>query len=160
MVEMLEIAVRAESNAENYYRKSVELFEDKTKSDFLNEMADMEKQHKSIFSEMKEKIPADQKDSTEFDPYMESIMYLDALADSQPGEGSIASAVPLTGKESMVDIIRTAIAMEQKSILFYTGIHDMVTDENDKKNIRSVIREEKSHIVTLANKLREHLASD
>jgi len=55
----------------------------------------------------------------------------------------------------MEDILRIAIGLEGKSIMFYLGIKDMVPEKLGSTKVDAIIAEEKSHIVVLAAELRK-----
>ena len=87
------------------------------------------------------------------DPMDQSVMYLATLADMHGGEGSPTAAALLTGDESMADILKIAIELEKKSILFYLGVKDMVPAKLGKDSIDHIIDEEKGHVVLLSKEL-------
>ena len=88
-----------------------------------------------------------------FDPHEEGSLYLSAMADTHGGEGSPAVADTLTGRETMAQILQTAIELEKKSILLYVGLRDLVPENLGKNQIDTIINEEKSHVVVLQRKL-------
>jgi rubrerythrin len=155
--EVFEMAERVERDGADFYRRAARL-QASTQAgnvELLKKLADMEDQHRATFAAMRAKLPARMRENTAFDPYLEATLYLDAMADSHGGEGAPAAAAALTGKDSMPDILRTAIGLEKKSILFYLGIRDMVPAKLGKDRIEAIIAEEKSHVVTLAAELRK-----
>jgi rubrerythrin len=79
--------------------------------------------------------------------------YLSAVADLHGGEGSPSVAASLTGSESIEEILRLAISLEKKSILFYMGMEELFLRKSGGKEIAAVIDEEKSHIVILSKEL-------
>jgi rubrerythrin len=115
----------------------------------------MEDEHRSTFAAMRSELSGRMKEDTAYDPYLEAGMYLTAMADTHGGEGAPTAAAALTGDESLADILRTAVQLEERSIVFYLGIRDMVPEKLGKDKIDAIIAEEKNHIVVLAAKLRE-----
>ena len=77
------------------------------------------------------------------------------MADTLGGEGSPTVADALTGKETLEDILRTALGLEKDSILFYLGVKDMVPPNYGQEKIDEIIREEKRHVAQLAGLLRK-----
>ena len=47
----------------------------------------------------------------------------------------------LTGKETLRDILTTAIRMEKDSIVLYTGIRELVPAELGRDRVEEIIRE-------------------
>lgn len=155
--EVFEMAERAESNAAAFYRKAAELHGkgDTQNTEFLLKMAAMEDEHRATFAKMREELPAEMREETAYDPYLEANLYLDEMADSKAGEGAPAAAAELTGDESFADVVRTSVNMEAQAIAFYVGVKDMVSDKLGKDNVEAIIEEEKSHLVTLTTALRK-----
>lgn len=153
--EVFEMAVRIEENGAAFYRKAAELQNDQNDKDFLMTLAKMEDRHKISFEEMKKELSKEQTAQTVFDPNDELSLYLEAMADAHGGEGDPDVLELLTGKETMEDIVRTAIGLEKKSILFYVGIEDLVPAKLGRDKIDEIIREERKHIAQLTGFLQK-----
>lgn len=155
--EVFEMAIRIEENGAAFYRRAAELRARARKENVaqLLLLADMEDQHKATFAAMRNEFSDEQRAKTAFDPYLEATLYLNAIADAHPGEGAKSAADALTGKESMARVLRTAIVLEQNSIVFYLGIKDMVPHKMGKARIDKIISEEKNHVAILACELRK-----
>jgi rubrerythrin len=153
--EVLGMAEQIEENGAKFYRKAAKLASSKEDAAFLTKLATMEDGHKATFTAMRKSLPSQMREETAADPYMEATLYANAVADSHGGEGSPAAADELTGKETMKDILLMAVAAEQRSIVFYLGLIDMVPPKLGKSKIEDIIAEEKSHIVVLAAELKK-----
>lgn len=153
--EILEMAIRIEENGAAFYRRAAELQTDTENQDFLSKLAAMEDAHKVSFSEMQTSITAAEKTATVFDPNDESSLYLSAMADSHGGEGSPTAANALTGKETMAEVLATAIGLEKESILFYVGLRDLVPPEYGRTKIDAIITEERKHVIQLNTLLKK-----
>jgi rubrerythrin len=155
--EALRMAVRIEENGAKFYRKAASL-RPKGETEnvaMLKRLAAMEEGHKAIFTAMRRRLKAELKGETAFDPYLEANLYLNAMADMHGGEGSPLRAASLTGKETMEDIVYKAVCLEEKSIVFYVGLIDMVPPELGRDEIGQVIGEEKRHLADLAAELKK-----
>jgi len=151
--EALEIAQRMENNGARFYRKAAELKVLEKEKDVLLKLAAMEDDHEKLFREMQDELPDEERSKKALDPFGEMQMYLQAMADMSGGEGSLKAIESLTGDESLSAILSKAIELEKESILYYLGLKDMVPSESAKTSIDEVIREERSHIVTLKKEL-------
>jgi rubrerythrin len=151
--EIFEMAIQIEVNGAVFYRKAAGMQGAGRSADFLLKLAVMEDGHKKTFEKMRQELTAPEKEVTTYDPLEEASLYLAAMADGHGGEGSPAAAGSLTGKETLAEILRTAIGLEKKSILFYLGMRDLVPLAMGKRRIDAVIGEEKSHIVILSREL-------
>ncbi len=151
--EVLQVAARNEANAAAFYRKAAALHKAAHQTDFLLEMAKMEEGHHDTFMAMRAALPAEAREQTVHDPYLEAEMYLAQMADQHGGEGSAQAAQALTGKESLESLLRTSIGLEQKTIAFYAALKDSVPVKQGRDRIDTIIAEEKSHVVTLAREI-------
>ena len=154
--EVFAMAERIEENGAAFYRRAAEL-QRKTSPEnvaLLTRLAEMEAQHMSVFALMRAEAASRMKPEEAFDPYVEAALYLQGAADSHGGEGTPRAADSLTGRETMPEILRLAIGLEEKSVVFYLGMRDMVPPDLGKDRIDRIIGEEKGHIVALAGVLR------
>ena len=109
----------------------------------------MEQGHKRIFTDMRKTLAENDKGGKVFDPQNELSLYLSSMADTLGGEGKPSAADSLTGKESLEDILNTAIGLEKDSILFYIGLKDMVPPKYGQDRIDHIIKEERQHVAQL-----------
>jgi rubrerythrin len=153
--EAFEMAIQIEKNGAAFYRKAAALQENDEDKKFLETIAKMEDRHQAGFEEMKTTLSETQKSQTVFDPNEELSLYLKSMADAHGGEGNPDVADQLTGEESMTQIIKTAIDLEKESILFYTGLKDMVPPKLGREKIDEIIQEEQKHVVQLTGFLNK-----
>lgn len=153
--EVLAMAERIEADGAAFYRRAAQIHKGAGAKKFLTGLAEMEDSHKAAFASMRKTLAAEMKAGSAFDPYLEAEMYLNAMASAHGGEGAPAAMKALTGRESLRDILRTAIGLEEKSIVFYLGLRDLVPAKMGREKVNEIIDEEKSHIVTLAAELRK-----
>lgn len=151
--EILTMAIRIEENGVDFYRKAASSQADKKDQQLLEGLAVMEKGHAQTFKEMQSGLTEQEQTDTVFDPNDEVGLYLNANADAHGGEGAPSVADSLTGDESMADIVKIAIELEKKSILFYLGLKDLTPEHLGKNKVDNIIAEEKKHIAQLAGVL-------
>lgn len=153
--EMLAIAEKIEINGALFYRDAAARRDNKRDREFLEQLAAMEDRHRETFAAMRAKLsPADRETDT-FDPDNEADLYLATLVDLHAGEGDPTVRFAFTGKEAMGDVLRIAIGLERKSILFLDGLREIVSSKKGKAAIDDIIGEEKKHITELALALRK-----
>jgi rubrerythrin len=152
--EVLQMAVTIEENGAAFYRKAAESKKDSASTDFLISLADMEDGHAETFKALRSELSEGEKGETAYDPMNEAVLYLEAMADSHGGEGDPPAAEQLTGKETLSDILKIAIGLEKESILFYLGLKEMVPEHMGQARLDDIIKEERSHIVTLTKELK------
>ena len=150
--EVFEMAEQIERNGAKFYQKASRRAAGRTAAALLK-LADMELQHEKTFHDMRRSMTAEQLEPTGFDPEGQAVAYLRAAADGKVFDISADPAEKLTGKESIREIITTAIGFEKDSILFYVGIKDVVPASRDRDKIDEIIRQEMGHIATLNEEL-------
>jgi rubrerythrin len=151
--EIFEIAERIEHNGGRFYRQAAKNTADAKAKQMLEKLAAMEDDHEKTFAGLRAKLTAKEKEAGRFDPQDELVLYLHAFADGHIFDSKTDPASLLTGKETVAQILRTAIGMEKDSIVFYLGVKDMVPESIGKERIEAIILEERSHIGVLAREL-------
>ena len=157
--EVLEMAIRIESNGAAFYRKAAGLQSDEKNRDFFESLAAMEDKHQETFTEMRKTLKEEDKGGKVFDPHGELALYLASMADSLGGEGSPSAADALTGNETLEDIVNIALGLEKDSILFYLGLKNMVPPKYGRDKVEQIIEEERKHVAQLTGILNKVKAS-
>jgi len=150
--EVFEMAEQIERNGAKFYRRAAENSADAAVKDILLELAAMEDNHEKTFAAMRADLSGPEMGVTVFDPEGEAVKYLQAMANGHVFDLSDPSE-KLTGNESKVDVFRTAVGLEEDSIVFYLGMKDLVPGSLGKNRIDGIIREEMSHVVILTQEL-------
>jgi rubrerythrin len=151
--EVFEMAIRAEQNGAAFYRRAAELNAGKSTVEFLEKLAAIEDAHEKVFAHMRKDLSGREKGQTVYDRYDDGALYLAATADTHGGEGSPSVADTLTGEETMEQILQIAIELEQKSILFYVGLRDLVPENLGRDRVDTIIEEEKGHVAALMREM-------
>lgn len=151
--EIFEMAEEIEREGARFYRLAAKnAADEKTKRMFLN-LADMEDKHLKIFQEMRKELGAQEKEGMVFDPNNEAAMYLQTMAEGHGWEGKKSLTENLTGNEKIEDILKIAIDAENNSVVFYTGLKELVPVKAGKDKVEAIIKEEMGHIAVLNQKL-------
>jgi rubrerythrin len=117
--------------------------------DTLEELARMEDQHEKTFAGLRAGLTAEEKKPGAFDPEDETALYLKALADRRVFH---QKTIDMT---SLEQVLKAAMAAEKDSIAFYVGMRELVPGDLGKAKVRAIIKEEMSHMVILAGKLKQ-----
>jgi rubrerythrin len=147
--EIFKIAEQIERNGADFYRKVAQKLTNPYKKQLLEDLASMEDEHEQTFKSLRSKLTTDEKLQTTFDPEGESERYLQALADTR------IFYKKKVDTNSMEEILKSAIAAEKDSIVFYLGIKDVVPESLGKQKLDEIIREEMKHISLLSKELIE-----
>jgi rubrerythrin len=148
--EVFKMAVQVEVNGVNFYTKAAENSEDPKIKKYFLELADMERDHIKIFTEMGKDFSKNVNTENFLDPFDEARAYLKAFIAGEVFSIDDNPADKLTGNESFRDILKTAIGLERDSIVFYLGIKKMVPEEFGKGRIDKILDEEMRHIAMLS----------
>ncbi|MCP4450148.1 MAG: ferritin family protein [Planctomycetes bacterium] len=151
--EIFEMAEQIERNGARFYRDAAAQVPDKTTKAFLESLGEMEDVHLTIFSTMRSELTKGVNEIITYDPDDQGAQYLQAMADAHGTEGKISVAQPLTGKESLKEILQIALNAEKNSVCFYIGLKNLVPSDTGKEQVDRVIKEEMGHIAILQTRL-------
>jgi rubrerythrin len=147
--EVLEMAIQMERNGAAFYRKAAALRAGRPETDVLRRLAAMENQHVADFEALRAALPA----SGALDPADESareaLLYLDAIAGAQSGEGAEQVTAALGAHESLDAILQTAILLEQRAVLFYVGLAALVPLNLGRSVVLHILDQERGHVAVL-----------
>ncbi len=146
--EAFRIAVQIEANGVKFYNKAAENSTDSKVKQYFLELADMEKEHIKIFTQMRKEFGEKQDDF--LDPFEEVKAYLRAFVDGKVFSLDEDPSEKLTGHETYKDILSIAINLEKESIVFYLGIKKMIPEDFGKDKINKILDEEMQHIALLS----------
>jgi rubrerythrin len=149
--EIFTIAVDIEKNGEKFYRRAAELATDQDAKKLLADLADWEKGHIKIFSDLHARL----KDANlTWDPYGEVELYLQAVANRQVFTNEHGVVEFAENHSSLREILEFALAREKDAVVFYTSL-DMVAGDLSDGKVNAIIKEEISHIRLITEKLAQ-----
>jgi rubrerythrin len=151
--EVLQMAEQIERNGSRFYRRASQGFAEPRARELLLDLAIAEDEHEKVFAAMRAELSPQEREPSVPDPYGEAVLYLRGLADSQLFDVKADPSARLTGKETMEDILRTAIGLERDSIVFYVGLKDMVPERLGKHRVDDIIKAEMGHIAILSQEM-------
>ncbi len=151
--EIFEMAEQIERNGAKFYRKAAEGMSEGDAKKFFVTLAKMEDHHLEVFHAMRQALTAEEKKPTVFDPEGEGALYLHAMADGHVFDTSRDPSGMFTGKETVADVLRTAIGIEKDSVVFYLGMKKVVPARLGDAKIDDIIKEEMRHIAILNHEL-------
>jgi rubrerythrin len=151
--EIFTIAIDIEKNGEKFYRRAAELAPAGEGKELLNDLADWEKTHIRMFSEMHEELKGLTDSDFDWDPYGQAELYLQAIADGEVfcfNEDSVRFAEQ---SESTKEVLEFALAREKDAVIFYTSIEKVIPNELTGKKIDAIVKEEISHVRLINERL-------
>jgi len=151
--EIFEMAEEIERNGSRFYREAARIAPDKQTEKMLLDFAVMEDGHLKTFQQMRRQLSDREKEPTAFDPNNEAAMYLQTMAAGHGTEGRKSRTDKLTGDESIRQILEIAVDAEKNSVVYYTGLKEMVPPRAGRDKIEAIITEELGHLAALNQKL-------
>jgi len=151
--EIFEMAEQIERNGARFYRRAAQGVTDSRARQQLLDLAAMEDEHEKVFAGMRAELLQQEREPRVPDPYGEAILYVRGMADGTVFDVRKDPSERLTGKETMEDILKTAIGLEKDSIVFYLGIKEIVPERLSKQRIDDIIKEEMGHIAILSQEM-------
>ena len=154
--EVFEMAEQIERNGAKFYRKVAERVKESKTHQLMLMLAEMEDEHEKTFATIREDMLKQGQVSTVspvFDPDNQATLYLKAIADGRVFDIRVDTSERLTGKETMEEVLQTAIGLEKDSIVFYLGIKEFVPEKLGADKIEDIIKEEMAHITYLNKEL-------
>jgi rubrerythrin len=152
--EIFEMAQEIEHNGAKFYREAADNAKDKSVKKLFTDLAVMEDGHEKIFANMRKDLSASMKEPTVYDPDNQVVKYLQTMAAFHGMEGKAAPTQKFTGKESLEEVLRSALQAEKNSIAFYVGIKDLVSEKKGREKVQGIIVEEMMHVSTIGGKLQ------
>jgi rubrerythrin len=161
VAEVMELACQIERYGERFYRLAAGRTDDEGARKLLLDLADYEARHEEAFTEMKRELAGRSAAAGEAeaarDPDDTAGQYLRAMANGAVFEVDGDPGARLRGDESLEQLLRLALHMEQESIAFYTGIQRAMPASWGPERLDAVIDEERSHVVFISEELaRRH----
>jgi rubrerythrin len=141
--EVIDIAIRLEKNAEDFYRNSLEEVSNPALESALRFLADQEHQHRQWFERLKESVQV-----SAVDPELEEMSgaMLQGLVEGQMfslGEADISEV------ERVGSLIDLAVEHETDAIMFYELLQSLIDSPEDSEVLSTIIAEENRHIEIL-----------
>lgn len=152
--EILEIAIEIERTGAAFYRAARDPIVDVATKRLLGELAAWEDAHAIIFEAMKERYDAGKLDTSILDPNHDAAKYLHAVAHGVifPTDATVEDLFK-RGRTPEA-ILETALSMEKDAVVFYLSLLDTLPNPADRKVIDAILKEERSHILSLSDALR------
>ena len=149
--EIFTMAEQIERNGARFYRAAAK--NNPSVRDLLLSLAEMEDQHLATFEQMYRDFSANDTEKGAFDPEGEAAAYLSSMANGNVFDVTKDPVEMLKGNESIEEIIRIAIGLEEDSIMYYLGMKELVLKRSGKDQVELIIKEEMRHITLLSNRL-------
>jgi len=145
--EILQMAERIERNGADFYSMAADRF--KAFRDIFLHLARQEEEHLAIFSGMRANLSAAEREPTTYDPGQENCFYLQAMADRAVFNPEQNLQELFSSCISPADVVNIAIGKEKDSIVFYTGMKQIVPEKLGGEKVNLIIGEEFKHISVL-----------
>lgn len=149
--EVFEMAEQIERSGARFYRQAAEVAENNSKA-LLLKLADMEEIHERVFSELRNELSDEEKESISSTPNDQGVLYLRAMVEGRIFQEDLSRET--LASMTIEDILKLAINLEKDSIVFYQCIKERATATLDTgKRIEVIIQQEIGHVLELTKQL-------
>lgn len=154
--EILGTAIEIEINASRYYRDGARAVDQESPmhSTFL-ELSDMEQNHARTFTALRQELTEDEKRVQSYDPGNEMLYYLRGMAGLHGWEGKAGPHARLTGRESVEEVLTTALNAERETVYFYNFLKVYIPAGRGREKVEMIIGEEMRHVAIINRYLAE-----
>lgn len=149
--EIFEMAEEIERQGAQFYEKAATLFKEQEIKQLLTSLAGMEIGHEKLFASMRATILSDAYKG--YDPDEMAAAYIRTFTDGKVFDTKKNMCDALFAGITLRDVLARAIQAEKDSILFYTGLKQVVPAAIGQDTIEKIIVEEMKHVVSLSDKL-------
>lgn len=149
--EIFEMAEEIERQGARFYEKAATLFSEPEIKQMLLSLSGMEVGHEKLFSSMRSQILSDAYKG--YDPDEMAAAYIKTFTDGKVFNLKKNMCDELSAATTLRDVLTMAVQAERNSILFYTGIKQIVPQALGQETIEKIIIEEMKHVVSLSDKL-------
>jgi len=140
---------RLEKKASLFYRRASDMSPDQVCRDLFDDLAKMESDHEQVFEGIGHHM-AGRRLARGADRYAK---HWPAIAGRMLSDLDASLARKFSGRRAREDILRAAMDFEKETIVFFSGLKEMIPFKPDKQEIDRVIREEVGHIISLGGQL-------
>lgn len=150
--EILDLAIRFETNGEATYRKALDVCSESGLRSLLSWMADEEKQHARWFANLRATV-----DQGGRNPFLEQ-MGRELFSDVVGGQSFSLKEVDFTIVRSPRELVAIFIEFERDTVLFYEMIAPFIEDQATRSHLEGIVAEENKHIARLSEFLKNSVA--
>jgi rubrerythrin len=141
--EIIDLAVRIESNGQKAYRKAQQQVTDPALASMLGWLADDEAEHEKWFPRLKENMETNLED-----PKLEEMGQ--AVLQGVLGDYTFSiDEADFSRIEDLDSLLTLSVEFEKDTILFYEMLSAFIEDEQTQNRIDLIIEEEKRHVQLL-----------
>jgi len=151
--EVLQMAQQIERNGRRFYLRAAEGADDAGAKSLLLDLAAMEGTHERTFAAMSQELEEGESAVETYDPNDEATRYLQAAAGGHVFSAREDPLAWLGQHRPLPDVLERAMRMEKESIVFYTGLREVVPEAMGRERIDAIIREELQHLLQLGERL-------
>jgi rubrerythrin len=154
--EVFEMAVQMERNGKRFYLDAANSAKNDGLRREFQDLSEMEQNHETIFQDLLQQVAMDAFGAQWYDPEGEAALYLQTFIGGQVFDLEKPAPPELVGPNAgLKAILEWAIEREGDSILFYTGLRELIPSGPDKAKIDTIINEEIGHVALLSRRLGE-----
>jgi rubrerythrin len=147
--DVFEVAMQIEQTGAEFYENYARRSRHAATRELLAELARMERKHEQQFADLRRQIP-----ETPISTTQSAREHLQAAADSHVFSVYDYTDL-LTGWENPEEVLRTALAFEKDTVVFFVSMHEMVPESMGRAGVARLVQEELGHVAKLSAHLED-----
>lgn len=151
--EVFDAAIQVERNGMAFYTKAAEYVSDPALRLKLTDLANAEKIHIHIFTQLKGQVLTDDETAVLRDPNDPTSEYLQAFVEGGAFNMTTDAAHAIAEGTSVKDILLFAIERERDAIVFYSGLKMAMKKNSSRETVDEIVRQEMDHLALLNREL-------
>ena len=144
--EVFQIGMDVELNGKAFYEAAAAVCKEPDARAMMETLAGQEAKHYQVFSEMRQRLPAEAQPESVCDPDAQMQAYLQALADSRVFTSETQAADMAKNCGSAVDVLKIALQFEKDSVLLFQSMKALTRADWGQEKINGLIAAEQGHI--------------
>ena len=150
--ELVALAWALEEGARSFYSRAMELVADPEAKDLLSTLVKAEESHKAYLAKTLSRIK--EKDMTD------DIIKSDLPDNIMEGGISVDKAIEWleNQKDSLISVLELSMHLEANALDLYMKMYNELENDDVKKVVSGLVKEEKAHLARLGNMLNENIA--
>lgn len=150
------IGVEVEKNGQAFYAEAAKVAKDEDSKKLLEELANWELGHVSLFDELKNELPSDVRSGEDlFDIDNDVAKYFKAAADSHVFKKGVDIKKMVNEINDTLGIFKMALRFEKDSVVLYQGMKNLVSESMGKNKVDKLIDEEMIHVSMMQERIAQ-----
>ncbi len=147
--DLIDLAIRIEVEGERFYRQAARLATNEEAQKLFTLLANEEIAHRRVFEGL---VPAQMMPDIVPETWEQATAYISDTVDRSFFRNADAPIRQVPDGSSLSDMLRSAIAFEQQTLLFFSTLRDLV-EPSSRPMVDTIVAQERDHVHRLSTML-------